>query len=80
MPSSWLFIFIGASPRTDWLGPHIVRDEKGFVVTGQDLLQLDAARMAADPAAVRAGDERARGLRGRRRPAQLDEAGRLGGR
>ncbi len=40
--SSWLFIFIGAAPRTDWLGPNIVRDEKGFVVTGQDLLQLDA--------------------------------------
>jgi thioredoxin reductase (NADPH) len=42
--SSWLFIFIGASPRTDWLGPQIVRDEKGFVVTGQDLLLADSAR------------------------------------
>ncbi len=44
VPSSWLFIFIGASPRTDWLGPHIVRDENGFVVTGQDLLLADSAR------------------------------------
>jgi thioredoxin reductase (NADPH) len=44
VPSSWLFIFIGASPRTDWLGPDIVRDEKGFVVTGQDLLRIDSAR------------------------------------
>jgi thioredoxin reductase (NADPH) len=35
--TSWLFVFIGASPRTSWLGPHVVRDEKGFVVTGQDL-------------------------------------------
>jgi thioredoxin reductase (NADPH) len=35
--SSWLFVFIGASPRTDWLGPDIARDDKGFVVTGQDL-------------------------------------------
>jgi thioredoxin reductase (NADPH) len=26
------------------LGPNIVRDEKGFVVTGQDLLQLNATR------------------------------------
>ena len=42
--SSWLFIFIGAAPRTDWLGPNVARDEKGFVVTGQDLLQLDATR------------------------------------
>jgi thioredoxin reductase (NADPH) len=36
--SSWLFVFIGASPRTEWLGPEVVRDERGFVVTGQDLL------------------------------------------
>jgi thioredoxin reductase (NADPH) len=36
--SSWLFVFIGASPRTEWLGPDVVRDGKGFVVTGQDLL------------------------------------------
>ncbi|MGH3099572.1 MAG: FAD-dependent oxidoreductase, partial [Thermoleophilia bacterium] len=38
VPSSWLFVFIGASPRTEWLGPEVVRDDKGFVVTGQDLL------------------------------------------
>lgn len=38
VPSSWLFVFIGASPRTDWLGADVVRDDKGFVVTGQDLL------------------------------------------
>jgi thioredoxin reductase (NADPH) len=35
--SSWLFVFIGASPRTEWLGDAVVRDDKGFVVTGQDL-------------------------------------------
>jgi thioredoxin reductase (NADPH) len=39
VPSSWLFVFIGASPRTEWLGPDVVRDDKGFVVTGQDLLR-----------------------------------------
>jgi thioredoxin reductase (NADPH) len=33
-----LFILIGAMPRTDWLGDDIVRDDHGFVVTGQDLL------------------------------------------
>ena len=38
VPTSWLFVFIGASPRTDWLGSDVVRDEKGFVITGQDLL------------------------------------------
>jgi len=38
VPTSWLFVFIGASPRTEWLGPDVVRDDKGFVVTGSDLL------------------------------------------
>ena len=36
--TNWLFVFIGASPRTDWLGPDVARDERGFVVTGSDLL------------------------------------------
>jgi thioredoxin reductase (NADPH) len=38
VPTSWLFVFIGASPRTDWLGPDVARDDKGFVITGHDLL------------------------------------------
>ena len=33
-----LFIFIGAEPRTDWLGETVARDERGFVFTGPDLL------------------------------------------
>ena len=37
LASSWLFVFIGASPRTEWLGTGVVRDAKGFVVTGQEL-------------------------------------------
>ncbi|MEU4522142.1 FAD-dependent oxidoreductase [Amycolatopsis sp. NPDC024027] len=36
--SGHLFIFIGAAPRTDWLGDAIHRDEHGFVCTGPDLL------------------------------------------
>ena len=36
--TSWLFVFIGASPHTHWLGDGVVRDDHGFVVTGQDLL------------------------------------------
>ena len=35
--TNWLFVFIGALPRTDWLGDAVVRDGKGFVVTGPDL-------------------------------------------
>jgi thioredoxin reductase (NADPH) len=38
VPTSWLFVFIGAMPRTDWLGDDVARTDKGFVVTGQDLL------------------------------------------
>ncbi|MBM2622862.1 FAD-dependent oxidoreductase [Actinoplanes sp. LDG1-06] len=34
----YLFVFIGAEPRTDWLGTSVARDEKGFVYTGPDLL------------------------------------------
>jgi len=34
-----LFVFIGAEPCTTWLGDTIERDEKGFVLTGPDLVQ-----------------------------------------
>jgi len=34
----YLFVFIGAEPRTDWLGDTVSRDEKGFLHTGPDLL------------------------------------------
>jgi thioredoxin reductase (NADPH) len=37
---NWLFAFIGAAPRTDWLGDEVARDPKGFVITGPDLLSL----------------------------------------
>jgi thioredoxin reductase (NADPH) len=35
--TSWLFVFIGAAPRTDWLGDTVSRDGRGFVLTGPDL-------------------------------------------
>ncbi|HWS32820.1 MAG TPA: FAD-dependent oxidoreductase [Actinoplanes sp.] len=34
----YLFVFIGAEPRTDWLGDALLRDDKGFIRTGTDLL------------------------------------------
>ncbi len=37
VPANSLFIFIGAAPRTDWLGDVVARDERGFLVTGSDL-------------------------------------------
>lgn len=36
-----LFIFIGTRPRSDWLPPEVLRDAKGFVVTGRDLMAAD---------------------------------------
>ena len=33
-----MFIFIGAAPRTDWLDGVVVRDARGFVRTGPDLM------------------------------------------
>src|SRR2546430_1145202 len=39
LPASSLFIFIGAQPRTEWLGASIDRDERGFVLSGPDLLR-----------------------------------------
>jgi thioredoxin reductase (NADPH) len=34
----YLFVFIGAEPRTDWLGDTVARDGRGFIYTGPDLL------------------------------------------
>ena len=83
VPANWLFVYIGASPRTDWLGPTIARDEKGFIITGQELLArkdtagwpLSRSPLALEtsvPGVFAAGDVRleldeARRLRRRRR-------------
>ena len=60
--ASWLFVFIGASPRTDWLGEAVVRDEQGFrrdrPGPGWDAGVF--GRVAAPALAVRVGDQRAR--------------------
>lgn len=39
--ASWLYVFIGALPRTDWMGDAVARDRHGFVLTGQDVATLD---------------------------------------
>jgi thioredoxin reductase (NADPH) len=39
--TNWLYVFIGALPRTDWLGERVARDERGFILTGPDVAALD---------------------------------------
>jgi len=39
VPASAMFIYIGALPRTDWLGNTVVRDDRGFVMAGPDLMK-----------------------------------------
>ena len=38
MDAQWLFVFIGAAPLTEWLAGVVERDERGFVLTGPDLM------------------------------------------
>jgi thioredoxin reductase (NADPH) len=45
-----LFVFIGTRPRSDWLPPDVLRDAKGFVLTGRDLMAADSyARIWKEP-------------------------------
>ena len=39
VPASAMFIFIGALPRTEWLANVVERDERGFILTGPDLIR-----------------------------------------
>jgi thioredoxin reductase (NADPH) len=39
LPATSLFVFIGAAPRTEWLGDAVLRDDHGFLLTGPDLPQ-----------------------------------------
>jgi thioredoxin reductase (NADPH) len=45
VPATWLFVFIGAAPRTDWLDGCLDRDRRGFVLAGPDLV-VDGKRPA----------------------------------
>jgi thioredoxin reductase (NADPH) len=38
-----LFVFIGASPHTDWLRGHVAMDEHGFLLAGRDIQGEDLA-------------------------------------
>ncbi len=57
LPLAYLFLFLGATPCTDWLGEGILRDDHGFVLTGAD---ADAAGLleTSVPGVYAAGDVR----------------------
>ena len=42
--ASALFIFIGAKPYTEWIPPEIIRNERGFLETGNELKHHDSFR------------------------------------
>jgi thioredoxin reductase (NADPH) len=73
--AGYLFVFIGAEPRTDWLDGTVARDGRGFVLTGPDLL-VDGHRPrgwdldrdpyyleASAPGVFAAGDVRANSIK-----------------
>jgi thioredoxin reductase (NADPH) len=58
MPLSVLFLFLGASPCTEWLGDVVARDENGFVLTGSEA-GADGLLETSVPGVYAAGDVRA---------------------
>lgn len=64
------FVFIGASPRTDWLAGVVARDERGFILAGPDAqaagwpLKRDPYLLETTvPGVFVAGDVRARSIK-----------------
>jgi thioredoxin reductase (NADPH) len=64
------FVFIGASPRTDWLDGVLARDERGFILAGVDAqaagwpLKRDPYLLETTvPGVFVAGDVRARSIK-----------------
>jgi thioredoxin reductase (NADPH) len=52
LPFSFLFLFLGALPCTEWLGDVVARDDKGFILTGaaagsDNLLETSLPRVFA---------------------------------
>jgi len=58
LPFSFLFLFLGAAPCTEWLGDAVARDPKGFILTGADA-GADGLLETSVPGVYAAGDVRA---------------------
>ncbi len=57
LPFSFLFLFLGALPCTEWLGDVVARDDRGFILTG-DAAGADAMLETSLPGVFAAGDVR----------------------
>jgi thioredoxin reductase (NADPH) len=57
IPISFLFFFLGALPCTEWLDGAVVRDDRGFIVTGEQA-GADCLLETSLPGVFAAGDVR----------------------
>jgi thioredoxin reductase (NADPH) len=58
LPLSFLFLFLGATPCTEWLGEVLARDGHGFILTGADV-GAEGLLETSVPGVYAAGDVRA---------------------
>jgi thioredoxin reductase (NADPH) len=61
-PFSFLFLFLGATPCTEWLGDVVARDDKGFILTGADA-GAEGLLETSVPGIYAAGDVRSGSLK-----------------
>jgi thioredoxin reductase (NADPH) len=58
LPFSFVFLFLGATPCTEWLGEVLVRDGDGFILTGAEVGAQGLLETSV-PGVYAAGDVRA---------------------
>jgi len=44
VPAKAMFIYIGTKPGTDWVNDLVLKDEKGFIITGAELMKVKSFR------------------------------------
>ena len=62
LPFSFLFLFLGAQPCTEWLGNTVARAADGFILTG-DAAGADSLLETSVPGVFAAGDARCGSMR-----------------